>query len=108
MAELVFLLAGGAVFFLSFVAFDALRKAFEQYQRRYLARSIRDLSAMFLFIDPGQMLRLNFWALVLLLGAGSGSAVCSARRWPRWPASSLPTCWCDSTGGGGSAASRSS
>ena len=70
MTELVFLLAGGAVFFLSFVAFDVLRKAFEQYQRRYLARSVRDLSAMFLFIDPAQMLRLNVCALVLLAGAG--------------------------------------
>ncbi len=80
MAELVFLLAGGAVFFLSFVAFDVLRKAFEQYQRRYLARSVRDLSAMFLFLDPGQVLRLNVCALALLSGAGFwiGGWLCAA------------------------------
>ncbi len=80
MAELVFLLGGGAVFFLSFVAFDVLRKAFEQYQRRYLARSVRDLSAMFLFLDPGQVLRLNVCALALLSGAGFwiGGWLCAA------------------------------
>jgi tight adherence protein B len=79
-AASVFLLAGGAAFFLSFAASDALRKAFEEYQRKYLARSVRDLSAMFLFIEPRQVLRLNLCALILLAAAGYwlSGALCAA------------------------------
>jgi len=67
---LVFLLAGGSVFFLSLLALDAVRRAFEQYKRRYLARSVNDLGGMFLFLDPQQILRLNLCALLLLAAAG--------------------------------------
>jgi tight adherence protein B len=67
---LVFLLAGGSAFFLSLLALDAVRRAFEQYKRRYLARSVNDLSGMFLFLDPNQILRLNLCALLLLAAAG--------------------------------------
>jgi tight adherence protein B len=63
-AALVFLLTGGAVFFLAFVVLDVLRKAFEQYQRRYVARSLSDLGDMFLFLEPRQILLLNLAALV--------------------------------------------
>ena len=58
-AAAVFLLCGGSVFFFSFLASEVLRKAFEQYQKRYVARSVHDLSAMFLFVEPGQIVRLN-------------------------------------------------
>ena len=67
---LVFLLAGGSAFFLSLLALDGVRRAFEQYKRRYLARSVNDLSGMFLFLDPNQILRLNLCALPLLAAAG--------------------------------------
>jgi len=67
---LVFLLAGGSAFFLSLLALDGVRRAFEQYKRRYLARSVNDLSGMFLFLDPNQILRLNLCALLLLAAAG--------------------------------------
>jgi tight adherence protein B len=67
---LVFLLAAGSAFFLALQALDAVRRAFEQYKRRYLARSVNDLSGMFLFLDPNQILRLNLCALLLLAAAG--------------------------------------
>jgi tight adherence protein B len=67
---LVFLLAAGSAFFLSLLALDAVRRAFEQYKRRYLVRSVSDLSGMFLFLDPKQILRLNLCALLLLAAAG--------------------------------------
>ncbi len=67
---LVFLLAGGSAFFLALLALDVMRRAFEQYKRRYLARSVNDLSGMFLFLDPKQVLQLNLCALLLLAAAG--------------------------------------
>jgi len=67
---LVFLLATGSAFFLSLLALEAVRRAFEQYKSRYLARSVNDLSGMFLFLDPNQILRLNLCALLLLAAAG--------------------------------------
>ncbi|HET7786079.1 MAG TPA: type II secretion system F family protein [Myxococcales bacterium] len=69
-AALVFLLAGAAVFFIAFVALDVLRKAFEQYQRRYVARSLSDLGDMFLFVEPRQILLLNLAALAAFAAAG--------------------------------------
>jgi len=79
-AGIVFVLAGSSAFFFSFLACDVLRKAFEQYERRYLARSVRDLSAMFLFIEPRQVLRLNLCALLALAVAGwwLGGFLCAA------------------------------
>jgi tight adherence protein B len=67
---LVFLLAAGSAFFLSLLALETVRRAFEQYKRRYLARSVSDLSGMFLFLDPKQILRLNLCALLLLAAGG--------------------------------------
>jgi len=77
---LVFLLAGGCAFFLSLLALDVVRRGFEQYQRRYLARSVNDLSGMFLFLDPKQILRLNLCALLLLAAGGywAGGALFAA------------------------------
>jgi tight adherence protein B len=67
---LSFLLVAGAVFLLSLLAFGVLRRAFEQYQERYVARSLRDLSAMFLFVEPRQLMLLNVAAMVLLAAIG--------------------------------------
>jgi tight adherence protein B len=69
-AALVFLLSGAGVFFLAFVVLDVLRKAFEQYQRRYVARSLSDLGDMFLFVEPRQILFLNLAALLGLAALG--------------------------------------
>src|SRR3982750_1929863 len=70
-AALVMLLTSGGAFLLVTLASDVLRKAFDQYRLRYLARSIRDLGAMFLFIDARQLLRLN---LAAMLGLAAGGA----------------------------------
>src|SRR5260370_13110117 len=63
---IVFALVSGAVFFASLIIYTILRKACRQYQERYLARALDDLSAMFLFIDPRQMLILNACSVLLL------------------------------------------
>jgi tight adherence protein B len=63
---IVLLLVTGAVFFLSLVIFGVLSKAYEQYQERYVVKSMNDLSDMFLFIDPRQMLVLNVASMALL------------------------------------------
>lgn len=63
---IVLLLITGAVFFLSLVIFGVLSKAYEQYQERYVVKSMNDLSDMFLFIDPRQMLVLNIASMFLL------------------------------------------
>ena len=70
LASLSFLLVAGAVFLLALLAFAVLRRAFEQYEARYVARSLRDLSAMFLFIEPRQLVLLNVAAMVLLAAIG--------------------------------------
>jgi len=70
----VFLLAAACAFLLSLLAADVLRKAFQQYAARYVARSLGDLSAMFLFVEPAQMVRLNLCTLLLLAGAGYWAA----------------------------------
>jgi tight adherence protein B len=66
LAGIVLLLVTGAVFFLSLVVFGVLSKAYEQYQERYVVKSMNDLSDMFLFIDPRQMLILNVACMCLL------------------------------------------
>jgi tight adherence protein B len=63
-AALVFLFTTAAVFFLAFLALDVLHKAFEQYKLRYVTKSMNDLSDMFLFIEPGQILLLNVASLL--------------------------------------------
>ena len=63
---IVLLLITGAVFFLSLVIFGVLSRAYEQYQERYVVRSMNDLSDMFLFIDARQMLVLNIASMCLL------------------------------------------
>jgi tight adherence protein B len=58
-ASLTLLLTTGSVFFLCLVMFGIFTKAYEQYQERYVTRSMTDLSDMFLFIDARQVLILN-------------------------------------------------
>jgi tight adherence protein B len=66
LAGIVLLLVTGAVFFFALVIFGVLSKAYEQYQERYVVKSMNDLSDMFLFIDPRQMLVLNIASMCLL------------------------------------------
>lgn len=66
LAGIVLLLVTGAVFFFSLVIFTVLAKAYEQYQERYVAKSMNDLSDMFLFIDARQMLVLNIASMCLM------------------------------------------
>ncbi|MGI5865294.1 MAG: type II secretion system F family protein [Myxococcales bacterium] len=58
-AALTLLLTTGSVFFFALVMFGVLTKAYEQYQERYVTRSMNDLSDMFLFIDARQVMVLN-------------------------------------------------
>jgi tight adherence protein B len=66
LAGIVLLLVTGSVFFFSLVIFTVLAKAYEQYQERYVVKSMNDLSDMFLFIDARQMLILNIACMCLL------------------------------------------
>ena len=66
LAGIVLLLVTGSVFFFSLVIFTVLAKAYEQYQERYVAKSMNALSDMFLVIDPRQMLVLNVASMCLL------------------------------------------
>src|SRR5438105_14433503 len=69
-AALVFLFTTAAIFFLAFLALEVLQKAFEQYKLRYVTKSMNDLSDMFLFIEPGQILLLNVAALLIFAALG--------------------------------------
>jgi tight adherence protein B len=76
----VFLLTAASAALLTLPAFRVLRRAYDQYQRRYLAPSLDALGAMFLFVEPLQLLRLNLAAVVALAGAGyaAGGPLCAA------------------------------
>jgi len=76
----VFVLLASSVFFFALPAFQVLSQAFAQYQKRYVARSVRDLSAMFLFVEPRQVVRLNLAAMLVLALAGAwvGGPPCAA------------------------------
>lgn len=52
---LVLLFTAGAVFFLAVIVIDILRRAYAEYEERYLAKQITDLSEMFFFIGPRQL-----------------------------------------------------
>ncbi len=67
---LVFLFTTASIFFFAFLALDVLQRAFEQYKLRYVTKSMNDLSDMFLFIEPGQILLLNFIAFVVVAAVG--------------------------------------
>src|SRR5438105_8320611 len=69
-AAFTFLLTGASVFFFALLVLGVLQRAFEQYKERYVTKSMNDLSDMFLFVEPGQILLLNIAALVVLAGLG--------------------------------------
>jgi tight adherence protein B len=77
---LVCVLVAASATGLAWLAADVVRKASQRYQAEYVARSIDDLSAMFLFLEPRQVLTLNVTALALFAAAGawSGGPICSA------------------------------
>jgi tight adherence protein B len=58
-AAITLILTTGSVFFLCLVMFGIFAKAYEQYQERYVTKSMNDLSDMFLFIDARQVMILN-------------------------------------------------
>lgn len=66
----VLVLTAGAVFFLTVVIIDVLRRAFDQYKERYLSKRITDLSEMFFFVGTRQLIVLTvaFTALGAALG----------------------------------------
>ncbi len=67
LSAITFLLITGCVFFLTLVVMGILGRAFERYKERYVVKSMSDLSDLFLFVEPQQILVLNI-ALMLLLG----------------------------------------
>lgn len=67
---ITFLLTAAAVFFFALLVLGVLQRAFEKYKERYVTKSMNDLSDMFLFVDPGQILLLNIAMLILLAGLG--------------------------------------
>ncbi len=66
LAGLFALLAAASTFFFGLVVVSVLSKAYETYQERYIVKSMNDLSDMFLFIDPRQMLVLNIASMCIL------------------------------------------
>ncbi|MEL6546112.1 MAG: type II secretion system F family protein [Myxococcota bacterium] len=70
MDVIVLLMTAGAVFFLTVVVIDVLRRAFAQYEERYLAKRVSDLSEMFFFVGPRQLVVLT--VAVTALGAALG------------------------------------
>ena len=62
-AAFTFLLTAASVFFFALLVLGVLQRAFEQYKERYVVKSMNDLSDMFLFVEPGQILLLNVSAL---------------------------------------------
>ncbi len=69
-AAFTFLLTAGSVFFFALLVLGVLQRAFEQYRERYVVKSMNDLSDMFLFVEPSQILLLNIAALVIFAGLG--------------------------------------
>ena len=67
---ITFLLTAASVFFFALLILGVLQRAFEQYKERYVTKSMNDLSDMFLFVEPGQIILLNIAALILLAGLG--------------------------------------
>ena len=71
LASVAAICVAGGVFFLATVVAALLRGAFEQYQARYVTTSLRELSDMFLFVEPRQLVVLNLAVMVALALLGS-------------------------------------
>ena len=65
-----FLLVSGSIFFLTLVVAGVLGRALARYKERYVTQSMSDLSDMFLFVDPAQLLILNVSLMAVLAGIG--------------------------------------
>jgi tight adherence protein B len=65
-ATIAGLLFAGCSFFLILVVLGVFAKAYEEYQERYVVKSMNDLGDMFLFIDPRQMLVLNMASMFMI------------------------------------------
>jgi tight adherence protein B len=65
-----FLLVAGSIFFLTLVVAGVLGRALARYKERYVAQSMSDLSDMFLFVDPAQLLVLNLSLMAVLASMG--------------------------------------
>jgi tight adherence protein B len=70
LAALAFLLVACSLFVLAVAATSALQRAFQQYQARYVAPSMRQLADMFLFVEPRQLMLVNAAAMALLGAVG--------------------------------------
>lgn len=70
MTLVVLLLAAVAAFFLALVVIGVLRRAIDDYQERYLAKRVSDLSEMFFFVGPRQLIILTI--AVTSFGAALG------------------------------------
>jgi tight adherence protein B len=64
------LLTSAGVTFLVVLLLELLRRAFEEYQARYVTISLRAFSDMFLFLDPRQLVVMNAVALLALAAGG--------------------------------------
>jgi tight adherence protein B len=64
------LISMAAVFTICYIVFDVLKKAYNSFQERYVSKSSKELSDMFLFIDDRQLLLLSFAVTVLFLLIG--------------------------------------
>jgi tight adherence protein B len=60
------LFIAAALFLLLLVIYGVFVRAYEQYQERYIVRSLDDLGNMFVFIDPRQLLALNVATMIFL------------------------------------------
>ena len=67
---ITFLLTAASVVFFALLILGVLQRAFDQYKERYVTKSMNDLSDMFLFVEPGQIILLNVAALIMLAGLG--------------------------------------
>lgn len=67
---LVLLFTGGAVFFMALLIIGVLRQAYAQYEERYLAKHITDLSEMFFFVGPQQLFILTIAVTTIAAALG--------------------------------------
>lgn len=70
LSAILFLLVTGCVFFLTLVVLGILQRAFDRYKERYVVKNMSDLSDMFLFIEPQQILVLNLSLMFAFAGLG--------------------------------------
>ncbi len=65
-AAILLLLVSGSVFFFALLILTVLSRAYHRYRERYVVSAVEDLSDMFLFVEPRQMIILNVSAMGLL------------------------------------------